>query len=1123
MKLKRFLILILLFFSCYNIFSQTKEEVHSLFLKCNECFDNGDYNSTIKFCLEAIPLYENLYGKTHLFTADVYALLGLTYFKIYEYKNSLFWYEEAYKIFNGKNGDKKSAELSIEIMADIYCTIANNMFEKNNYSEALENYYKELNLRLTISKKNTKDFANCYANIGLAYEFINNFNDALSNFKIALSIRKEIFGENSLEISKSYYDIGCLYYKMGNYKESLDYQIKCFDIREQLLGSDSLETVEVIQAIITDYIELQNYATALELSEYIENIYNTIQVLPISEEFAILYNERSRIYYNLSEYKNALDLVNKALEINLNLYGEEYYNTLLYYHNIATTYQAMGDYSRAIALLEKVISISKSSSGNFDNLIALSYKSLGAVYRSINDWETAYSYFNLALKYFQNLYGEKYIDVARCYLEIALYFRVNLDYENSLSFYRKANDIFFEIFGYETVEIAETYSGIGFCYEQLGYVDDAEFLYKSVLRIYINIFGENNIHTTLAYMDLGWFYIEIGKVKDAINCFKSSYQWLEDPTNYKQIIYSLLTILQNSKRYHYDTEIDFIRDTISILCNIVEKARLDMNSIKSDILEYSLDAFYYAVDFEIRNKNLSKAFEYSESLRNRSFLDQIGLDRSLSLNGITDSDKNKINKLIKQISENRKEIEKQNSLSITNRDTKKFIQAEKDLSNAEKELLKFDEYLGNHIPGYAQLRNPQTIKLTEAQRWCGKNRAILEYVMYEPEDSNYEPYFYCIILTNNKITTVQLESGFDYNYSISSLRQAITHHPIKSEITFEKNRNELYDKLVKPILPYIKNVKNVVIVPDGSLSFLPFDILRENSTSDDFGKKYALSFSPSISVSLIANNIKSLSKDFLSFYGAWYDKTLSEEEHSILLTLNTQNYLDRGNASLIEQNSLLSESELRNIIENDGSAAYFEQKKLNWLDLPGTVLEVKNIKETIFLNGSYKSQKEASELKLKELSKQGELSKYSILHFACHGYYDPDLSEMSSVLFSEVSGKLDDVSNEDGYLTVGEASALNLSADMVCLSACQTGLGKIQKGNGMVGLSRAFMVAGARNVGVTLWCVDDNATAEFMLKMYKKVKNGMSYSEAYRKVKNEFRDSDDYNHPYYWAAFTLYE
>ncbi len=230
---------------------------------------------------------------------------------------------------------------------------------------------------------------------------------------------------------------------------------------------------------------------------------------------------------------------------------------------------------------------------------------------------------------------------------------------------------------------------------------------------------------------------------------------------------------------------------------------------------------------------------------------------------------------------------------------------------------------------------------------------------------------------------------------------------------------------------------------------------------------------------------------------------------------------DRGFAA-VERQTNLSVEDLQNILKNEGSKQYFEQKKLNWHDLPGTIVELETLQKAIFPKAQVEFQKMASEATLKKISKNGLLSKYATVHFACHGYFDSDLSEMSSVLFSEVSEKLTE-SDDDGYLTIGEAATLNLSAQMVCLSACQTGLGEIKKGEGMVGLSRAFMVAGSRNVGVTLWSVDDEATAEFMSQMYKKVKGGMSYSEAYRKVKNEFRNSDEYSHPYYWAAFVVYE
>jgi len=92
------------------------------------------------------------------------------------------------------------------------------------------------------------------------------------------------------------------------------------------------------------------------------------------------------------------------------------------------------------------------------------------------------------------------------------------------------------------------------------------------------------------------------------------------------------------------------------------------------------------------------------------------------------------------------------------------------------------------------------------------------------------------------------------------------------------------------------------------------------------------------------------------------------------------------------------------------------------------------------------------------------------------------------------------------------------------LSACETGMGQIKRGDGMSGLSRAFMTAGAQNVGVSLWQISDDATVEFMWGVYRKViHEGRSFRDAYSEVKEEFRNSTRWYHPFYWACFTLYE
>jgi CHAT domain-containing protein len=128
---------------------------------------------------------------------------------------------------------------------------------------------------------------------------------------------------------------------------------------------------------------------------------------------------------------------------------------------------------------------------------------------------------------------------------------------------------------------------------------------------------------------------------------------------------------------------------------------------------------------------------------------------------------------------------------------------------------------------------------------------------------------------------------------------------------------------------------------------------------------------------------------------------------------------------------------------------------------------------------------EVSEKKVKDLSGAGTLKTYPVIHFACHGYFNEEDPAMSGIVFSEVSGLVN--TGEDGYLTVPEIALLDMDARMVVLSACETGLGQVKRGDGMVGLARSFLVAGARNVGVSLWSIRDEATVEVMGRLYRKV------------------------------------
>jgi CHAT domain-containing protein len=149
----------------------------------------------------------------------------------------------------------------------------------------------------------------------------------------------------------------------------------------------------------------------------------------------------------------------------------------------------------------------------------------------------------------------------------------------------------------------------------------------------------------------------------------------------------------------------------------------------------------------------------------------------------------------------------------------------------------------------------------------------------------------------------------------------------------------------------------------------------------------------------------------------------------------------------------------------------------------------------------------------------GELSRYRIVHFATHGVLNsrqPDLSGLVLSLVDETGEP------QDGFLRMNEIYNLRLPADLVTLSACQTALGKEIRGEGLVGLTRGFMYAGAQRVVASLWQVDDLATAHLMQHFYRgMLKEGLRPAAALRAAQIEMAKQKRWASPYYWAGFVL--
>ncbi len=148
-----------------------------------------------------------------------------------------------------------------------------------------------------------------------------------------------------------------------------------------------------------------------------------------------------------------------------------------------------------------------------------------------------------------------------------------------------------------------------------------------------------------------------------------------------------------------------------------------------------------------------------------------------------------------------------------------------------------------------------------------------------------------------------------------------------------------------------------------------------------------------------------------------------------------------------------------------------------------------------------------------------KLANYRFVHFATHGFVNSEKPELSGIVMSLVDSQ---GNPQNGFLRLSDVFNLNLPVELVVLSACQTGLGKQIKGEGLVCLTRGFMYAGASRIITSFWNVDDQATAQLMTQLYQEMLNdGLTPAAALREAQLRLWKNKEYKNPYYWAAFAI--
>jgi CHAT domain-containing protein/Tfp pilus assembly protein PilF len=357
----------------------------------------------------------------------------------------------------------------------------------------------------------------------------------------------------------------------------------------------------------------------------------------------------------------------------------------------------------------------------------------------------------------------------------------------------------------------------------------------------------------------------------------------------------------------------------------------------------------------------------------------------------------------------------------------------------------------------------------------------------------------------------------DFEELVELLRTAIESEgklppAVRREIV-QRFLGALHGLLIAPVEAQLAGKKKLILFPDGILYFLPFEALRD-AAGKHLVERFDVRYCQSAEVwrQLRARPAASGRKPFLGFGGAQYaglqEKAEPPQNAARMLQLQLQ----------AQDNAAAGRP------QRDVYAALFGNTPMSYL--PGSLREVQNLSRIVTGSGVAPvtfTGTEMTENRIKQMARTGELKDFRIVHFATHGFAIPEVPELSGLamsIFPTPQG------GEDGFLSAPEIAKLGLQADLVVLSACQTGLGRIYGGEGVQGLTGALLEGGANRALVSLWPVSDAGTMQFMTDVYQLHFAGkVPWDDAVNAVKRRFvagKYGPEFQDLFIWAPFIHY-
>ncbi|MEK6481763.1 CHAT domain-containing tetratricopeptide repeat protein [Catalinimonas sp. 4WD22] len=1043
-----------------------------------------------------------------------------------EYDSALLYFEIAEKIY------KKGIyyEQYIDCMTR-RGEVFNNLGQYDKAKQLLEQA-----LSLSVQQLGAKHLqtANAYDQLGWNQFYTSQYDEALQNYSTALDIFTDLQGDHEAEIARMNINIWNVYRRKYMPEKSIAYTLKGVDMLTALGQDTSRFAAAAYNGLGATYASMEVFDKALEyhhkalplfLSAFGENHSNV----------AGSYFNIGNIYADRGDNATALEYYFKALRIDIHLFGENHAYVAGDYESIGICYIQKGDAEMARTYFQKSLDIAIASFGENDLHSAALISHIGATYNNQQNYEQALAYFRKSLNILEKAGENHSPQIAALYNNIGNTSLKLGQGEQALQYQQEALKVYLELAEVWQSRLGETYGYIGSCYEEMQDYNRALEYYHKDLEVRKQTVGLSHPEVAYVYANIGNVHRKLQHFSASLTAYQQALQVLYAPldtldiyqnppidqTLNPYILYEVLNAKALAFREYGEKgsgtveDLNYALQTYQLAANTLQETRKSLMTSTSknllagksvDYFEDALETAWLLYERNAKNEYINQAFTLAEKSKAVALLEAMKESEAEEFANIPTSVLSAERALKIDLAFYKRKLFEEQQKHPDSSDFKSYQNKIFVLKNSYDSLIHVME---QKSPEYYQLKYSTSLSsVDQIQQQLKKSASLLSYFV---GDSS----IYSFVINKNNIAFYHSSIDSMYHQHVEIVRSAIAHKTDNIH-EFTHSAYTLYHTLIAPAEPLIQG-KNLIVIPDGGLSYLPFGVFIKSLPEDNKSTYF---------------NLPYIIKDHQIAYA--YSATLWQESLKARKRNSEIKYLAFAPSFNQKKSSSL---------DTAGAAvlAIADEERGSLANLKGTTAEVNAIAN--HFNGQFYEGATANEQLFKEYA-----SSYDIIHLATHAIIDDMYPMNSRLLFSiqedniqnegfrngdsrngdswnrdTLSRDSANKQSEDGNLYAWELYNMKLNAQMTVLSACNTGFGKLQRGEGVMSLGRAFAYAGCPSIIMSLWPAQDQATAEIMVNFYQALSDGMSKDEALQKAKTQYLTTTNelFAHPFYWAGFVV--